>query len=90
MKIFLTLHGARAAFEDHISEGDIISVLSDGDIIEDYPDDYPLPSRLMLGWIDSRPLHVVAAHRPRTGEEVIITTYEPDPDTWSKDFRRRL
>lgn len=90
MKLALTLHAIREALAERITRSDIESVLTSGEVIEDYPEDRPLPSRLVLGWNGDRPLHVVAAHRPRTGEEVIITVYEPDPDEWSEDFRRRL
>ncbi len=36
-------------------------MLKEGETIMDYPDDQPYPSRLVLGWVKSRPLHVVVA-----------------------------
>jgi len=36
-----------------------------------------------------RPLHVVAADVEITGETIIITVYEPDPDIWNTDFRSK-
>ena len=51
--------------------------------IKEYPDDKPYPSRLILGWKEGKPLHVVAA------ETIIITVYQPDPTLWNADFRSK-
>jgi len=58
-------------------------------VIEDYPEDWPLPGQLMLGIVEDRPLHVVAGFDEQTGICYIITVYEPNPDEWSEDFRVR-
>ena len=63
--------------------------LAAGQPIEDYPDATPYPSRLMLGWCGSRPLHVVVADNPSAGETIIVTVYEPDPARWEDGFTRR-
>ena len=68
---------------------DVVRVLQTGEVIEDYPDDTPYPSRLILGWIRSKPLHVVAAVNARDYETIVITVYEPDPSQWQSDFRSR-
>ena len=56
---------------------------------EDYPDDAPYPSRLLLGYAGTRPLHVVAADHATGGEQIIITVYEPDPAQWEPTFTLR-
>lgn len=56
---------------------------------EEYPDDTPYPSRLVLGWVGSRPLHVVAADYPEDENTIVITVYEPEPNQWEAGFRRR-
>lgn len=61
---------------------------SAGGIIEAYPQDTPYPSRLVLEWRQARPLHVVAANKANTGETIVITTYEPDPEEWDRDYKR--
>jgi hypothetical protein len=76
-------------FQRKISVADVRNVVERGEIIESYPDDSPNPSRLILGWIGSRPLHVVVADSTATGEIVVITAYEPDPASWIENFRRR-
>jgi hypothetical protein len=63
-------------------------VVNSGETIEDYPEDTPFPSRLTLGWIGQRPVHMVWA-TANTGRIVIITVYEPNPEEWDNTFRRR-
>lgn len=72
----------RAIDVEHVRQA-----LDTGEIIEDYPDDHPYPSTLILGWIGSRPLHVVVATSPT--KRIVITVYEPDPSRWEPDLKRR-
>ena len=60
-KLVFRVHAIEAMFERHINETDVQYVLVTGKTIESYPDDKPYPSRLVLGWRGSRPLHVVVA-----------------------------
>jgi hypothetical protein len=76
-------------FKRQVSINDVRHVLVTGEVIEDYPDDEPYPSRLVSGWVGNRPLHVVAAYNSEAGETIVITVYEPDPNLWEPDFRRR-
>jgi hypothetical protein len=64
-------------------------VIESGEVIEGYPDDTPYASRLILGWRQRRPLHVVAADNPDEGETIVITVYEPNPSEWETDFKKR-
>jgi len=57
--------------------------------VEDYPDDIPHPSRLVLGWSGARPIHVVVADNVDDQENIVITVYEPDPTEWAAYFKRR-
>ena len=72
-----------------ISEAEVRAVLTTGEAIEEYLDDTPFPSRLVLGWVGSRPLHVVAADNPEDEDTIVITVYEPEPTQWEVGFRRR-
>jgi len=76
-------------FQRQISENDILIVLAEGQTIEEYIDDTPYPSRLILGWCKSRPLHIVVADNIVEKEVIIITAYDPDPNQWEPDFIRR-
>jgi hypothetical protein len=88
-RLVFRLHAVQRMFERRISAADVIHALDTGDVIESYPDDEPYPSRLVLGWSQERPLHVVAAYHAADDEMIIITVYEPDPALWDETFRRR-
>ena len=60
-----------------------------GERIADYPDDTPYPSVLLLGFIDTRPLHVVVAVDRTQGVCYVVTAYEPDLTLWEPDFKTR-
>ena len=48
-KIFATNHAAERFRQRGISVRDIHNAINGGEIIEQYPDDYPYPSCLILG-----------------------------------------
>ena len=72
----------------HIEE--VLHAIETGEIIEQYPDDTPYASCLILGFTRSgRPLHLVCAPVSEEERLVVITTYQPDPSRWEPDLRRR-
>lgn len=72
-----------------ITSAEVESVVTSGELIEDYPHDSRGPSCLLLGFgDDGRPIHVVCS--PKTDYLAIITAYLPDPAQWSADFKQRL
>lgn len=90
MQIVLTDHAFSRIEERMVNREEIIEVLNHGVVIERYPNDEPLPSRLICGKVGGRYLHVVAATDVDFQVEYIVTVYWPDPARWSKDFRRRI
>ena len=88
--LIFRLHAVQRMAQRNISVADVRNALTMGEIIEDYPNDTPYPSRLVLGWSGTRPIHVVAADNVVDQETIVITAYEPDPRQWTPDFRRRL
>ncbi len=97
-KLRQALHDDKIEWERHvlerlvlrsISRDAVLEVLRSGKCIEDYPDDYPFPSALFLGWHRDQPLHVVAALDGTVPEVFIITTYEPDLEHFEADFKTR-
>lgn len=62
--------------------------LSNGKIIEDYPNDPRGPSCLVLGYSRGKPIHVVCGEYP-SGKTLIITVYRPDPALWDDTFETR-
>ncbi|MBN1814276.1 MAG: DUF4258 domain-containing protein [Anaerolineae bacterium] len=76
-------------FERAIAKEDIRQALETGKTIETYPEDQPYPSRLVLGWVGTRPIHVVVADNPAQQEMIVITVYEPNPAKWETGFEKR-
>lgn len=89
VRLVFRVHAVLRMFERGITVDDVRAVLRTGETIENYPDDSPYPSRLVLGWSGHRPLHVVAADNAEANETVVITVYEPNPARWEPGFRRR-
>jgi uncharacterized protein DUF4258 len=87
--LIFRVHAIRRMFNRGISDADVRNVIANGEGIEAYPADVPYPSRLMLGWKDGFPLHVVVAYNADDDQTIIVTVYRPDPDRWSADFRKR-
>ena len=87
-KIEWTLHVAKRLLQRGISAHDVESAMHNGSIIEDYPEDYPFPSCLIMGkTIKDNILHIVCA----IGDDKlwIITAYEPNLEEWETDYRTR-
>lgn len=71
-----------------ISEVEVIEVIHEGEIVENYPEDERGHSCLMLGFGENRrPIHVVCA--PKDEYLAIITAYVPSSRDWEKDFKTR-
>lgn len=85
------IHASRRMFQRNISSEDVERVISQGEVIEDYPDDSPLPSILLNGKsTTNNPLHVVVAINIDEKFLIIITVYEPNPVKWMNNYARRL
>ena len=83
-----TAHVIARLQERGIEPSDIKSCIMTGRIIEQYPDDYPYPSCLVLGSAASEAtLHVVIGMG--CGYLWLITAYYPDPLRWNEDFSVR-
>ncbi len=86
-KIRFTEHAIKRLYERSIKIKDIISGITTGEIIEEYRDDYPYPSCLILGK-DSKDLdiHIVCG----ISEEIwIMSAYYPNTNMWEEGFKER-
>ena len=73
-----------------ITTTEVQEAISSSRIIEEYLDDYPYPSCLVLGLtFNNRLLHVVCAINDSDTELWLITAYVPDRDKWNEDFSKR-
>ena len=87
--VFVTEHAVDRFKLRGIYLRDVRVAVYSGDIIEQYPDDFPFPSCLICGVTrDNRILHVVMSDEGSSSR--IITAYYPDPTQWSSDFKTRL
>jgi hypothetical protein len=72
-------------YERGITISAVAKVVTDGQIIAEYPDDRPFPSRLLLGFPGGSALHVVVAHDQAALTDYMVTAYVPGPDQWYDD-----
>jgi len=82
-------HAIQRMFERDIFEEDVEDTIKNGEIIEEYFDDKPYPSFLILKFWD-KPLHVVFAKNQENDEIIVITAYYPDKEKWSDDYKIRI
>jgi Domain of unknown function (DUF4258) len=88
-RVVFSGHAIQRMFQRGVRPDAVNAVVSGGETVADYPDDSPYPSRLLLGFVESRPLHVVVAWDAATGACIIVTAYEPQPEKWEPGFRKR-
>ena len=88
-QLVFRVHALQRMFRRGISEADVKQVLETGEAIEDYPEDRPYPSRLILGFTAGHPIQIVVADNHQAQETIVIIVYEPDPKRWDATFRRR-
>lgn len=89
MALVFTRHARKRIPERGIRVDEIHDATESPAVVEEYPDDEPYPSRLVMGWAGGRPLHVVPAGPTVTGDTIVVTLYEPDPERWQPGFVRR-
>lgn len=67
---------------------EVLRAIMEGEIIEEYPRDFPFPSCLLLHTAkDNQPLHVVCGISDT--ELWLITAYVPNDTEWNSGFRQR-
>ncbi|MGH8056802.1 MAG: DUF4258 domain-containing protein [Candidatus Entotheonellia bacterium] len=85
------VHATRRMFQRHIGTEEVAFILTHGQVVERYDQDFPLPSVLLNGGTAAnRPLHVVVGINAEEQKLVVITTYEPDALQWTDNFSRRI
>lgn len=83
-----TGHVLKRLLQRGISQASVVQAVLSGEIIEQYPDDYPFPSCLLLGnTATGTALHVVCGQGP--DEVWMITAYCPDSAEWEDDLKTR-
>ena len=79
----ITDHADEEASNDGLTCNEIVDSIPTGEIIEQYPDDKPYPSFLILSKNrKGEPIHSVWAYNHVTKASALITVYRPDPEQW--------
>ena len=87
-KILWTQHCLQRMQERDISRDDVKNGIATGEIIEEYPDDFPNPSCFIFGYnVNDRILHIVAGCD--NINIYIITAYYPDTRKFEDDLKTR-
>ena len=87
-KIIISTHVLERCRRRGIKQKDIRNCIFSGEIIEQYPEDFPFQSCLIYGYaIDGRILHVVASDEGTASR--IITAYIPNTDKFEEDLKTR-
>lgn len=89
-RILFLPHAVRqmARPERMITPGEVRSVIFEGELVEDYPEDQRGHSCLLLGTgVDGRNIHVVCS--PKGDYLAVITAYLPSEDEWEEDAQTR-
>ena len=81
-------HALERMMERGIGRTQVLKAIVQGSIIEYYPDDYPIPSVLLVT-LQPEPLHVVVVYDDETLQCHVITAYRPDFVHFEADFITR-
>jgi hypothetical protein len=84
----ITQHAFLRFRERNIIVKDVISAILNGEIIEQYPDDYPFPSCLVLG-LSANNLHLHTVCGIGDKKLWVITAYFPTLELWKSDYKTR-
>lgn len=88
-RVNITNHADEEMENDGIFADQLYGAILAGEIIEEYPNDVPFPSWLILGFDETaRPIHSVVAYSAAQTLAIVVTAYVPDPARWI-DFRIR-
>ncbi len=86
--IIVSLHGQLRMNERGISIADVMNAIDNGEIIEQYPKDFPFPSCLILGIsVNNIYIHIVVSINE--DKIYLITAYVPDKTKWEADLKTR-
>ena len=86
-KIAYTMHAQQRMDERRTLIEEVLDVMLNGDIVEEYPDTKPLPSCLMMKQVrKNEPLYVLCAIND---EATVVTVHWHDPEKWLTPTRRK-
>lgn len=90
-EVLISEHGYDELANDDILASEVINGLTNGEIIEEYPNFPKGPCALILqSDSEGKPPHTVwGIPSGAMSPAVLVTAYRPDPERWTSDFRKR-
>ena len=91
MNFIYRTHAIERMFGRNISDEVVEKVIKNGKIIEEYLDDKPYPSFLILDYEKDdtkKPIHVVFAKDDKN--IIVITVYRPSELKWTNNYQERI
>ena len=88
-EIEFSRHAIVQMFARSITKDQVVNVVKFGEIVLEYDDDKPFPSKLLLGDIYENPIHVVVGYDEKNMRCIVITAYKPDRTIWESDYKTR-
>ena len=82
-------HAAMRMINRNIKREELEELLKGAEVVENYPLDFPFPSKLIFKMINNRPLHAVVAFSEPDKIGIIVTLYEPDLMHFEADYKTR-
>ena len=82
----VSIHAQQERLEEDLDVTEIEEALTQGEILEDYPDDPRGESCLILGYAGTKPIHTVVGWAQKSPSERLlrlITVYIPQPPKWT-------
>jgi hypothetical protein len=76
-------------FFRRISQQEVQQVINYEEVTEENPNDTPLPSYLILDFVNSQPIHVVFSYDRVSDTGYVVTVHIPDSNLWTDNFRKR-
>lgn len=85
----VTNHADEELVKDGLTFNDVREALGVGEVIENYPNDFPYPSCLIFGTNKKNdPIHAVWAYAVHKDIAILVTAYRPAAERWI-EFRTR-
>ena len=75
MQLRMTQHAVRRMAQWGITVDEIQAAVATGHVVEQYRDDTPYPSRLLVAVFADRPMYVVVTEDPGARVTIIVTAY---------------